>query len=88
MIEKVTFLAMVEMTKKKVIREWIILALCLGLGAHVTLGLVLHGQDGWLQETYGVYGILITLSIYVLVQLGRSVWWLWRAERTGENPIE
>ena len=79
---------MEEKTKKKLMREWIILALCLGLGAHVTLGIVLHGQDDWSGTTYSIYGILISLSIYVLVQLGRSIWWLLRAERPGEKSME
>ncbi len=75
---------MEEQTKKKVIREWIILALCVGLGAHITLGLVLHGQEGWSGATFALYGILISGSLYVLVQLGRSVWWWLRAERSAE----
>lgn len=79
---------MEEKTKKKVIREWIILALCVGLGAHVTLGMVLHGQEGWSGATYATYGILISLSIYVLVQLGRSVWWWLRVERSAEKMWE
>ena len=70
------------------IREWIILALCIGLGAHVTLGLVLHGEESWSGETYVIYGILISLSVYVLVQLGRSVWWLLRVERSGAKSME
>jgi len=79
---------MEDQTKKKVVREWIILALCLGLGAHVTLGLVLHGQNDWAGTTYSIYGILISLSIYVLVQLGRSIWWLFRANRSAEKTME
>ena len=75
---------MEEKTRKKVIREWIIVALCIGLGAHVTLGLVLHGQEGWSGATYATYGILISLSIYVLVQLGRSVWWWLKVEGSAE----
>ena len=79
---------MEEKTKKKVIREWIIVALCFGLGAHVTLGMVLHGQGEWSGPTYATYGILISLSIYVLVQLGRSVWWWLRVERSAEKMME
>ena len=79
---------MEEKTKKKVIREWIIVALCIGLGAHVTLGMVLHGPGEWSGATYATYGILISLSIYVLVQLGRSVWWWLRVERSAEKMME
>ncbi|UCE63424.1 MAG: hypothetical protein JSU59_11290 [Nitrospirota bacterium] len=82
--EKFLHLEMEEKTKKKVIREWIILALCVGLGAHVTLGMVLHGQEGWSGATFALYGILISVSLYVLVQLGRSVWWWLRVERSAE----
>ena len=47
---------------KKAIREWIIFALCLGLGAHVTLGLVMHDVQAWPAQTYGIYGVLISLG--------------------------
>ena len=84
----VALIVMEETTKKKLTKEWIILALCLGLGAHVTLGLVLHGGEAARTETYGLYGILISVSIYVLVQLGRSVWWLLRGERSEQETLE
>ena len=79
---------MEEKTKKKVIREWIILALCVGLGAHVTLGMVLHGQEGWSGSSYVFYGFLISLSIYVLVQFARSVWWWLRVEGSEEKMLD
>ena len=86
--EKFIHLEMEEKTKKKVIREWIVLALSVGLGAHVTLGMVLHGQEGWSGTTLALYGILISVSIYVVVQLGRSVWWWLRVERSAEKLME
>ncbi|MDH5587464.1 MAG: hypothetical protein OEZ05_12630, partial [Nitrospirota bacterium] len=58
------------------IREWIVLALCLGLGAHVALGVLLHGSLGWPTEAYGFYGMAFGLVIYVVVQVSRSLWWL------------
>ena len=71
----------------KAVREWIIFALCLGLGAHVTLGLVIHDAESWPAQTSGLYGILVSLSLYVFVQLIRSVWWIVRGE-TKEESIE
>ena len=62
-------------TKKTVIREWIVLALCLGLGAHVALGVLLHGSMDWPTEAFGFYGILFGVVIYMVVQVGRSIWW-------------
>ncbi len=62
------------------IREWIVLALCLALGAHVALGVLLHGSLGWPTETYGFYGIAFGVVIYVVVQVSRSVWWLMRGK--------
>lgn len=83
-----TLMVMEEKTKKKLTKEWMILALCLGLGAHVTLGLILHGEETGPIETYGLYGILISLSIYVVVQVGRSVWWLLRGDRPTNETME
>jgi hypothetical protein len=65
-------------TKKTMIREWIVLALCLGLGAHVALGFLLHGSLNWPTEAYGFYGILFGVLIYGVVQTGRYVWWSWK----------
>ncbi len=61
-------------TKKTMIREWIVLALCLGLGAHVALGVLLHGSMDWPTESYGLYGIFFGIFIYVVVQVSRSLW--------------
>jgi hypothetical protein len=79
---------MEEITKKTMMREWIIFALCVGLGAHVMLGMVLHGQDEWSGATNVFYGMLISLSIYVVVQLCRSVWWWLRVDRSAEKTME
>lgn len=62
------------------IREWIVLALCLGLGAHVALGVLLHGSLDWPTEAYGFYGIAFGVVIYLVVQVSRSVWWLLRGK--------
>lgn len=66
-------------------REWIVFALSLGLGAHVTLGLVLHDGQEWPAQTAGVYGVLISLAIYAVVQLFRSIWWIMRGESTDDG---
>ncbi len=65
-------------TKKTMIREWIVLALCLGLGAHVALGVLLHGSLDWATESYGFYGIIFGVLIYAVVLASRSAWWLWK----------
>lgn len=66
--------------KKTIIREWIVLALCLGLGAHVALGVLLHGSLDWPIESYGLYGIFFGIFIYVVVQVSRSLWWVWKGQ--------
>ena len=69
-------------TKKTMVREWIVLALCLGLGAHVALGFLLHGGLDWSTEAYGFYGIFFGVLIYVVVQVNRSLWWVWKGKPT------
>ena len=71
--------------KSKAVREWIIFALCLGLGAHITLGLVIHDGEAWPAQTAGAYGILVSLALYVVVQLIRSIWWMVKGEATEEG---
>jgi hypothetical protein len=73
------------LSKKIMIREWIILALCLGLGAHVALGFLLHGEQNWPIESYGYYGIFFGVFIYVVVQIGRSLWWLKKGGRSTQG---
>ncbi len=65
-------------TKKTMLREWIVLALCLGLGAHVALGVLLHGSLDWPTESFGFYGVIFGVLIYLVVQASRSVWWVWK----------
>jgi hypothetical protein len=71
------------------IREWIIFALCLGVGGHIALAFVLHVPDLWPWSRAGLYGLLSGLAFYALVQLGR---WLWRAVRkdrdAGSSPAD
>ena len=60
-------------------REWIIFALCLGLGGHIVLGIILHNPESWPWSEAGLRGLFVGLSVYVVVQLLRSIWWLTRS---------
>ena len=62
-----------------------IFAICLGLGGHIALGLLLHAPDQWPASSLWLYGLLFALSVYVCVQLLRSAWWLWKGERTSDS---
>jgi len=60
-------------------REWIIFALCLGVGGHVALGVMLHAPELWPWSTAGLYGFLSGLAVYILVQAGRGLWRLFKS---------
>jgi hypothetical protein len=79
-----------ESTRRaKLVREWIIFALCLGLGGHIVLGLVLHFPDGWPGADAAVQGLLIGLAVYVVVQVIRSLWWVVKGRsRAGETAAD
>ncbi len=66
--------------RTKLVREWIVFAICLGLGGHIVLGVILHAPEKWPWRDAGVYGLLVSLSVYVAVQLVRSVWWVMRGK--------
>jgi hypothetical protein len=63
-------------------REWIIFAICLGLGGHIALGVMLHAPNLWPWSRAGLYGLLSGLALYGAVQLGRSIW---RLNRTAKE---
>lgn len=67
------------------IREWIIFAICLGLGGHVALGLILHAPELWSWQHAGLRGLSIGLAVYVAVQAARSLWWIARG-RSRPDP--
>jgi len=69
-------------TKKTIVREWIVLAISLGFGAHVALGVLLHGSLDWRTEDFGFYGIFFGVFIYVVIQITRSVWHVWKGRKT------
>jgi len=62
------------------IREWIVFALCLGIGGHIALAFVLHAPDLWPWSRAGLYGLLSGLAVYAFVQVGRWVWCLVRKQ--------
>ena len=75
-------------SKSKAIREWIIFSLCLGIGAHIVLGLILHSPELWPLKSLWIYGLFISFSVYAVVQLSRSLWWWFRSvsdSNTGDS---
>jgi hypothetical protein len=56
------------------IREWVIFALCLGVGGHIALGFVLHAPELWPWRRAGFYGLLSGVAVYALVQVSRFLW--------------
>ena len=69
------------------IREWIIFALCLGIGGHVALGVMLHAPDLWPWSTAGFYGLISGLAVYTVVQASRGLWRILRTSKTrGQSP--
>ena len=45
-------------------REWIIFALCLGVGGHIALGFVMHAPSFWPWSMTGYYGFMSGLVVY------------------------
>lgn len=71
-------------------REWIIFAICLGLGGHIALGVVLHAPDLWPWSKTWLYGIFSGFTLYVAVQVVRSIWWIFRGKNSDERdaPVD
>jgi hypothetical protein len=67
------------------IREWIIFALCLGVGGHIALAFVLHAPDLWPWNRAGLYGLLSGLAAYALVQISRWVWATFRTKHLSDS---
>ena len=65
-------------SRSNLVREWIIFALCLGLGGHIVLAIILHNPEIWPWSQAGFRALLVGLSAYVIVQVTRSLWWLVR----------
>lgn len=67
-------------------REWIIFALCLGVGGHIALGVVLHAPGLWPLNTAALYGLLSGLAVYALAQTVRAIWkWARPASTNGQK---
>ncbi len=76
-----------EGKKSNFLKEWIIFALCLGLGAHLALGVVLHSPDLWPMNNLWWYGLLLSISFYILVQVSRSVYRLVKPLKNHEEDF-
>ena len=77
--------------KSMLAREWIIFALCLGLGGHIALGFVLHAPERWPWDKAGASGLLMGVLAYIVVQFVRSLWRLIKGRARvpiGENEGE
>ncbi|NKB81791.1 MAG: hypothetical protein GKS05_07895 [Nitrospirales bacterium] len=69
------------------VQEWIILALCLGFGGHIALGLLLHSPDRWPVGTAGSYGMLFAGLLYIVAQLARSLWRIFISRREAVKEL-
>ncbi len=54
-------------------QEWIIFALCLGVGGHIALGVVTHDPSFWPWSTTGFCGLLSGLAVYGLMETERGL---------------
>jgi NhaP-type Na+/H+ or K+/H+ antiporter len=71
--------------KTTIIREWALFALSFGLGGHIALGMMLHTPELWPWDKAGIYGLLVGLSVYVAIQVLRSIWWVITESRRGRQ---
>lgn len=67
---------MENVRKTTVMKEWAVFALSFGLGGHVALGMMLHAPELWPWDKVGIYGLLVGVSVYVALQVLRSIWWV------------
>lgn len=72
-------------SKSHMIREWIVFALCLGLGGHMALAVVLHAPERWPWSHAGLYGLVLGVGVYGVVQLIRALWWAVRGRSKTES---
>jgi hypothetical protein len=72
-------------SKSHMIREWIVFALCLGLGGHIALAVVLHAPERWPWSHAGLYGLVLGVGVYGAVQLIRALWWAVRGRSKTES---
>ena len=72
-------------SKSYMVREWIVFALCLGLGGHIALAVVLHAPERWPWSHAGLYGLVLGAGVYGGVQLIRALWWAVRGRSKTES---
>lgn len=72
-------------SKSHMVREWIVFALCLGLGGHIALAVVLHAPERWPWNHAGLYGLVLGAGVYGAVQLIRALWWAARGRPKAES---
>lgn len=72
-------------SKSHMVREWIVFALCLGLGGHIALAVVLHAPERWPWSHAGLYGLMLGAGVYGVVQLARALWWAVRGRSKTES---
>jgi hypothetical protein len=73
--------------RKTLLKEWALFALSVGIGGHVVLALMLHTPNIWPWDKAGIYGLLIGISVYVALQLVRSLWWMFTEGRRNGTGI-
>jgi len=69
------------------IREWIIFALCLGVGGHIALGFILPAPELWPWSQAGFYGLLSGLAVYGAIQVGRWLWGYFRKSDLTDSSV-
>jgi hypothetical protein len=67
---------MEDVRKTTIMKGWAFFALSFGLGGHVALGMMLHAPELWPWDKAGIYGLLVGVSVYVAIQVLRSIWWV------------
>jgi hypothetical protein len=72
-------------SKSHLVHEWAVLALCLGVGGHIALAVVLHAPERWPWSHAGLYGLVLGVGVYVSVQLIRTLWWVVRGRSKAES---
>lgn len=73
---------------RPLVREWIIFAICLGIGGHVALGVIFHAPDLWTLREAGLNGLLSGLGVYAGVQVARWAWWMWKTQARSGSGTE
>jgi len=78
---------MENVRKSTLIREWVLFALSLGFGGHVALAMMLHAAELWPWDKAGIYAFLVGLSVYVGMQVLRSMWWVITEARRSRSAM-